>query len=221
MCEAILFDLDGVLVDSSLVVQRHWFHWANNNHISNEKIEPLIHGRRTVDVIRLVAPHLDADIEAIRLENEEGQDINGLKAVKGAKEFLQSLPKNKWAIVTSSSYETAKIRLDATKLPQPSIMITSDDVNNGKPDPQGYLIAANHLGSMPKNCVAIEDTPAGIQAALNAGMSVVALCTTSAKTELCQADMIVKDLTEIKVFCDTYSKNRKSLRILNINSEFF
>lgn len=176
--EAILFDLDGVLVDSSAVVRRHWRQWAEEHGIPFEDLEAVMHGRRSVEIIRHVAPHLDAEAEARTREAKEGQDTDGLRVFKQAPALLRSLPRERWGVVTSGNHATATTRLGYGDYPEPSVLITADDVDNGKPAPDGYLLGAERLGVDPSACVVVEDAPAGIKAAQAAGMRVIAVATT-------------------------------------------
>ena len=200
-CDAILFDLDGVLVDSRHCIERHWQEWASQHQLNLDKVLHYAHGRRTVETIRLVAPELDAEREASELEAAETSDTAGLVKIPGALELLQSIPANAWGIATSGTHATALTRLAFGGLPVPDVLISSEDVAAGKPDPEPYLFAALMLGAKPANCVVIEDAPAGIQAGHAAGMHVVGVISSMyAAKELSQAEVIVRKLGDIEVF---------------------
>ncbi|HUK23091.1 MAG TPA: HAD family hydrolase [Terriglobales bacterium] len=198
-CSAILFDLDGVLVDSTASVSRQWRRWAEENGVDPELAVSLTHGVRTIDTVRLVAPHLDAEAETRKIEEREATDSQGVLIMPGAAELLRSLPPERWCIVTSGTRRVASSRLVAGKLPVPQVIVTGNDVSRGKPDPEPYLTGAELLGMKPSECLVIEDAPAGIRAAHAGGMKVIALLTTYPAAELKEADAVVKALAEIRV----------------------
>jgi sugar-phosphatase len=200
-CDAVLFDLDGVLVESRHCVERHWLEWASQHHLNKDKVLHYAHGRRTIETIHLVAPHLDAEREATELEAGEANDTAGLVKIPGALELLQSIPPDAWGIATSVTHATASTRLAFGGLPVPDVLISSEDVVSGKPDPEPYLFAALMLGVKPTNCVVIEDAPAGIQAGNAAGMRVVGVISSAYPAEeLNQAKVVVRKLGDIEVF---------------------
>ncbi len=173
LCEAVLLDMDGTLVDSTEVVIRQWRRWADRHGIPLENILSNSHGVLTIDTMRRVAPNLATAEEAEAFERSETEDVDGVKAVKGASALLGHLEYHQWAVVTSASRELARVRLLAADLPLPNVLVSADDVRAGKPDPEGYLMAAKLLGAVPKQCLVVEDSIAGVQAARRAGMSVV------------------------------------------------
>jgi sugar-phosphatase len=177
-CSAILFDLDGVLVDSTPVVDRQYRVWANERGIDPEAVIRVAHGVRTEEVVARFAPHLDALAETIRIEEREAADSDGVKVIPGAVAFLTSLPREKWAVVTSGRHLLATNRLQRCGVPAPRLLVAADDVRQGKPHPEPYLKGAQGLGVDPRECLVFEDSPAGIEAARAAGMTVVALATT-------------------------------------------
>jgi sugar-phosphatase len=198
-CDAVLFDLDGVLVDSAMCVERHWRRWAAEHSLDGDEVMGFVHGRPTVETIRLVAPHLPAEAEAARLNANEAFDTEGVVAILGAARLVRSIPRNAWAIATSGTRDTALTRLQHTGLPVPSVLITADDVKRGKPDPEAYLLAATELDVAPARCVVVEDAPAGISAGQAAGMRVVALVTTHSRAALGEADAIAARLAAIQI----------------------
>jgi mannitol-1-/sugar-/sorbitol-6-phosphatase len=198
-CEAVIFDLDGVQVDSSACIEKHWRLWTAKHGLDAAKILSVMHGRRTVESMRLVAPHLEVEKEAAQLEAVEAVDIEGVVEIAGARALMQALPVGRWAIATSGGTAMATNRLACTGLPIPPVLITADDVSRGKPDPEPYLLAAQGLGFAPSDCVVIEDAPAGIQAARAAGMRVLAVATTHAPGELVEADLIVERLLDLQL----------------------
>jgi sugar-phosphatase len=197
-CSAILFDLDGVLVDSTPSVSRQWTLWAKENNIDPQKVE-LVHGRPTIEGVRLVAPHLDVEAEAKKIEQREMEDEEGVVVMPGAVKLLKSLPRQRWGIVTSGTRQLAMSRLRVGNLPVPEVLISADDVVNGKPNPEPYLKGAALLKMKPAECLVIEDAPAGIDAAHGAGMKVVGLMTTYPASALKEADAIAKALADVSV----------------------
>jgi sugar-phosphatase len=198
-CSAILFDLDGVLVDSTRAVDREWRAWAARKGVDGDAIMAIAHGVRTVEVIRRVAPHLDAELEASLIESEEAEDKEGVVVMPGAVELVQSIPDGRWGVVTSGSRLLASTRLEYCGIPVPRVLITSDDVTHGKPHPEPYLKGAEGLGFPPTDCLVIEDAPAGIQSGLSGGMKVVGITSTYAAAKLVQADAVIGKLREIHV----------------------
>ncbi len=198
-CNAVLFDLDGVLVDSARVVLRTWRTWARRKGFSAKRFIEVAHGRRPAETLRLIAPDLDAESEAAELERIEVKDTNGILEVQGALELLGTLPEGSWTVVTSGSRSLASGRMRHVGLPLPERFVTADDVENGKPHPEAYLKGAEILGASPETCVVIEDAPAGVQSAKAAGMQVVAVATTLREEELHEADVVVGPLSDVRV----------------------
>ena len=198
-CTAILFDLDGVLVDSTGAVDREWRDWGRRKGVDGDAIMAIAHGVRTIEVIRRVAPHLDAEIEAAAIESHEAGDQTGVVVMPGALELVKSIPDGHWGVVTSGSRLLAANRLLYCGLPVPEVLVTSDDVTHGKPHPEPYLKGAEGLGFAAAECVVIEDAPAGIAAARAAGMKVIGLASTYKAEKLSEADVVVKDFRELSV----------------------
>jgi sugar-phosphatase len=196
-CGAILFDLDGVLMDSRVAVERAWERWAAGHGIDPVAVLAEAHGRRTIDTIRVIAPLLDVETEARLLEDAEALDFDGVTTLPGAAELLGALPSGSWTVVTSGTRTLATGRLTHGGLPIPEQLITADDVERGKPDPQPYLAGAAALGVDPADCLVIEDAPAGIEAGKAAGMTVLALATTFQASELAAADYVVGSLADV------------------------
>jgi sugar-phosphatase len=198
-CDALIFDLDGVLVDSTPCIERQMRSWAASHKLDAPTVLKLAHGRRTIETIRLVAPHLDAEVEAAALEAAEAADTDSVLAMPGARALLAILPAAAWAIATSNSRRTAIMRLQHTSLPIPRVLITAEAVQQGKPHPEAYLSAAAQLGVEPRHCVVVEDAPAGISAGRAAGMVVLALLGTHAAQQLRQAHMVIEQLAHLHV----------------------
>jgi sugar-phosphatase len=201
-CSAILFDLDGVLVDSTRSVERQWRIWARERGIDEEKVVAGAHGVRAIEVIRAVAPHLDAAGEVRILESRESADYEGVAGMPGAVELVHSIPDGLWCVVTSGTRHLASARLRLAGIPVPRVLITADDVANGKPHPEPYLKGAQQLGVDPRQCLVIEDAPAGIRSAHAGGMKAVGLTSTFTAAVLSEADAVVQKLQQIQVGID-------------------
>ena len=198
-CAAILFDLDGVLCDSTQAVDREWREWAARKGVDGDAVMAIAHGVRTIEVIRRVAPHLDVEAEAAAIENHEAHDQRGVTVMPGALDLVQSIPEGRWGVVTSGSRLLAQSRLQHCGLPVPEVLVTSDDVTNGKPHPEPYLKGAEGLGYGAAECLVIEDAPAGIQSARAGGMRVLGITTTYAANILGHADAVIGKLGQIRI----------------------
>jgi sugar-phosphatase len=212
-CDAILFDLDGVLVDSQAVVVRTWQEWAVEKDLDAGRILEVAHGRRPAEVVRLFAPHLDADAEARELERMETNDLEGVLEIEGARELLSSLPADGWTVVTSGTRALASGRMEHVGLPLPERFVSADDVENGKPHPEAYLKGAEILGVSPEACVVVEDAPSGVSSARSAGMRVIAVATTYREDDLHEADAVVASLTDFQATLLDGSGPRFELRV--------
>lgn len=174
--DKVIFDMDGTLVDSHVVVERAWRRWGLKHDIPAERILAESHGRRTHEVVRLFASEgMDVDRETRELEEEESTDVEDIRAIPGALELLRWIPAGDWGVVTSAGRELAARRLRTAGLPVPEILVGAEDVSIGKPHPQGYLLAIERLCARAADCLVFEDAPAGILAAKAAGCAVVAI----------------------------------------------
>lgn len=198
-CTAILFDLDGVLIDSTECITRHWQEWAEQHGLDVAAIMQVAHGRRTIETMRMVAPHLPLDEEVRRFEAGEVVDTQGIITIDGALALLNSIPAGAWTIVTSGSRALATARLQSRGLPVPPVMVTADDVVNGKPHPEPYLLGAQVLGLSAGECIVVEDSPAGLAAAAAAGMRSIGVASTHAYDDLVEATVIARKLRDIQV----------------------
>jgi sugar-phosphatase len=210
-CHAILFDLDGVLLDSTSCIERHWQEWADKHELDLKKVLQNAHGVRTIETIKIVAPHLDAKNEAAEFTANEILDTEGVVAIPGAKELMEHLPTGKWAIVTSGGFELVQARLKKADLPMPKYIISADDVTQGKPSPQPYLMGANKLEVPVDQCVVVEDAPIGVKAGKAAGMRVIGIASTHPDKELLDVgvDFLVENLLKIQI-----SENAQSQSII-------
>jgi mannitol-1-/sugar-/sorbitol-6-phosphatase len=198
-CAAILFDLDGVLVDSTGSVERVWTAWALKHGLDPEPVVREAYGRRTVETVEVCAPHLDLASESEMVEGLEIDDSIGMHAVTGAAELIACLPPQRWTVVTSGTRALATARLSAAGLPMPATLVSADEVTRGKPDPEPYLKGAERLGFAAHECLVFEDTPAGISAAKRAGMRAIGLTTTYAENVLIAADATVTSFADVAV----------------------
>ncbi|MHA6798303.1 HAD-IA family hydrolase [Bounagaea algeriensis] len=192
--DAVLFDIDGTLVDSTGAVVRTWKTWAAKHGIDAEEILKVCHGRRTEDTLALFLPAEQREAAAAELEQLELADMDDVLALPGARALLRELPGEHWSAVTSGSRPLMRARLAAAGLPVPDVLVSAEDVNAGKPAPEGYLHAAAALGFDITRCVVVEDAPAGVQAGRTAGAYTLAVTTTHSSAELSSADAVVSDL---------------------------
>lgn len=212
-CGALLFDLDGVLVDSTPAVIRVWSRWAIARGFDPTEVVRRAHGRPSIATIRDYLPHANAEVENREVERGEIEDLEGVVPLPGARELLRALPPDRWTIVTSCTRRLAQTRLRAAGLPVPDRFVTCDDIKNGKPDPEPYLKGASFLGVSAKDCVVVEDAPSGIRAGKAAGARVIACRTTAGEAELgdAGADWIVENCQSISF---SPSNARDGLRLL-------
>jgi mannitol-1-/sugar-/sorbitol-6-phosphatase len=170
---AFLFDMDGTLLDSSAVVERVWLTWAREHGVDPKALLAALHGVRAEDTIRKFAgPTLDVAHETDWILQAELRDVEGVVPLDGIGAFIARLEPHEWAVVTSATLALATVRLRAVNLPLPQVLITAEDVQRGKPDPEGFLLAARRLGVPIEQCLVFEDSPAGVTAAKAAGAHV-------------------------------------------------
>jgi sugar-phosphatase len=210
-CSAILFDLDGVLVDSTRSVDRQWRIWAERKGVDGDKVIAIAHGVRAIEVIKYVAPQLDPEAEVRELEQCEADDRDGVSFMPGAADLVSTIPDRRWGVVTSGTRPLATARLRFGGLPVPEVLVTADDVVNGKPHPEPYLKGAELLHVSPKECLVIEDAPAGIQSARAGGMKVIGITSTYPASQLTAAHAVVERLAQIQVGRDGARKLKVSV----------
>jgi len=198
-CRALLFDMDGVLVDSTPAVARVWTVWANRFGLNPAEVVRQAHGRPSIATIRELLPSADHLAENQAIEKAEIEDLEDVIALPGTIQLLSALPADRFAVVTSASRALALVRLRAAGFAIPKHLVTSSDIQRGKPDPEPYLRGAQILGLSSADCIVIEDAPAGIQSGKAAGSRVIALRTTTPDSALhaAGADWIVSNCSNI------------------------
>ena len=200
-CSGVLFDLDGVLIDSTPAVTRVWRKWALQHGFDPQEVVARVHGRPSLATVREYLPDADHAAENREIERREMQDAEGIITLPGARELLLQLPADRWTIATSCTRSLAEVRLRAAGLPVPERIVTSTDVTQGKPHPEPFLKAAAKLGLPASECVVMEDVPAGIRAGKAAGAKVIAFRTTVEEADLQHggADFVLNNCTDVGV----------------------
>lgn len=194
----MLTDLDGVLVDSGALIEDVWRAWSLQHGIDPGVVLANMHGRLARQVIARYAPDVDADVEAAAMDVTERARSHELSLVPDAMSCIEVARAHRWAIVTSGVRLLAESRIAAVGIPTPEVLVTADDVQRGKPDPQPYLLAASRLGVPPAECIVVEDAPAGIAAGKAAGMTVLAVETTHVASELAEADAVFDSMLGVR-----------------------
>ena len=199
--QAMLFDMDGVLINSIPAVERVWSRWAAAHGFDVHDVLRHAHGRPSIATLRDLLPHADHEAENRMLEQAEIEDVADIVPLPGVQALLAALPPERWAIVTSCTRALAEVRIRAAGLPIPKLFITSTDVTHGKPHPEPYQKGAAGLGFASEQCVVVEDALAGIASGKAAGSQVIAFSTTATMADLiaAQPDWIVKDASAIKI----------------------
>ncbi|HBI38614.1 MAG: hypothetical protein A2015_17015 [Spirochaetes bacterium GWF1_31_7] len=210
--QGILFDLDGVIADTRVVLKETWTKWCNRNAIDIEKIREVSHGKRPFDTISIVAPHLNT-LEQVKILSEiENSICHRLTRLNGIMELLNSIPDIKWGVCTSSTRECAVSKLQHAIGYKPYCLVCSEDVEHGKPNPEAYIKAAGILKINPANLIVFEDSKAGIESAKTAGCKVIGVSAASNKSLLIDADYVIHDFTDIRVVNITDKKATINLR---------
>jgi mannitol-1-/sugar-/sorbitol-6-phosphatase len=204
-----LFDMDGTLVDSSRPVLRIWSRFARRRGLDLAALMPTVHGVRAVDTLRRLAiPGLDPEAEAAVLEREEIEDVEGVTPIPGAQAFLAALPADRWTIVTSASTALARARLGAAGLPLPRTSVTAEEVLSGKPAPDCFVLGAERLGLKPGECIAFEDSIAGIQSVIASGAELVVIASAESHASV-NGRFVVSNYEDLEL---TVAPGRLSLR---------
>jgi len=183
--------------------------------IPNAETYEVPHGMRAIEIVKSLRPDIDPE-EGLRvIEEMEIEDTEGLKVLPGVKRLLESLPPERWAIVTSATRRLMLGRLKVAGLPVPERIISADEVERGKPDPEPYERGAALLGCRPEECVVVEDAPSGVGAGIAAGCRVLGVLGTHSLEELEGADWVVESLEGLEV---TASSRGLELRFEPVNS---
>ncbi|HWG58921.1 MAG TPA: HAD family hydrolase [Candidatus Acidoferrales bacterium] len=200
-CRALLFDMDGVLIDSTPAVERVWRRWAIERGFDPDEVVRRAHGRPSITTVREYLPQADDRAENRIIERREIEDLDGVAPLPGTLDLLRALPADRWAIVTSCTRPLAEVRARAAHLPRPACFVTSDDVRHGKPAADPYLKGSEMLGVAARDCVVLEDVPAGVQSGKAAGARVIGILSTVGSGELraAGADWVVKNCAAISV----------------------
>ena len=213
-CAALLFDMDGVLINSTPAVARVWCRWAIEHGFNPEEVVARAHGRPSLTTVREYLPNSDHEAENHEVERREISDLEGVVPLPGALDLLASLPADRWTIVTSCTRPLAEVRIQAAGLPLPKKMITSSDIAHGKPHPEPYLKGASLLGFPAQECIVLEDVPAGVRAGKAAGAKVIAFKTTVPESVLREAgsDWILNSCADIRLL-DRDIKRHQNLKL--------
>jgi sugar-phosphatase len=211
--QGILFDMDGVLLSSIGSVRRCWRRWAKMYGVPNAEEYEVPHGVRAIDIVKALRPDIDPQEGLRAIEDMEVQDVGDLQVLPGVKTLLGGLPLERWAIVTSSTRRLLLARLKAAGLPVPERIISADDVERGKPDPEPYRRGADLLGFRPEECLVVEDAPSGVGAGKAAGSRVLGVLGTHSAADLHEADWIVGSLEGVAVKVDAEGLEMKFLPV--------
>jgi mannitol-1-/sugar-/sorbitol-6-phosphatase len=200
-CAALLFDMDGVLIDSTPAVARVWHRWAVEHGFNPEEVVAKAHGRPSLTTVREYLPHSDHEAENREVERREIEDLAGVIPLPGSLDLLAGLPPDRWTIVTSCTRALAEVRIRAAGLPVPKKLITANDITHGKPHPEPYLKGAAILGFPASDCIVLEDAPAGIRSGKAAGARVIGFTTTveASVARKAGADWIVRNCSDIRL----------------------
>jgi sugar-phosphatase len=199
--QALLFDMDGVLINSIPAVERVWSRWAEHRGFDVQEVLHRAHGRPSIETLRYLVPGADHEAENRLVEQAEIEDVADIVPLPGVRELLAVLPRDRWAIVTSCTRPLAEVRIRAAGLPTPGLFITANDIARGKPDPEPYQKGAAGLGFAPEECIVVEDALAGISSGKRAGARVIAFTTTASIIDLVAAkpDWILQDCSAIRL----------------------
>lgn len=200
--KGLLFDMDGVLISSIASATRCWKRWAKLYNVPNADNFVLPHGRPARDIVIMLRPDIDPD-EGLRvIEDMEIEDVGDIEVLPGVRELLASLPPDRWTVVTSCTRRLLEARLRAAGLPEPPKLVSADDISRGKPDPEPYIRGAEALGLKPEDCIVVEDAVSGVESGIGAGCRVLAVLSSTPRTELKAATWIARSLAVVKVTAD-------------------
>lgn len=195
--EAVIFDMDGTLIDSTPAVVRSWTRWASERGITAEELAGF-HGVPAASIVAALVPEADREEASRRIDELELADVEDVVPLPGSVDALSDPPAERVAIATSCTRPLALARLAASGVPVPAVVVTVDDVERGKPAPDPFLLAAERLGVDPARCLVVEDAPAGLEAARAAGCATLAVTTTTPAADL-DADAVVGTLADVRL----------------------
>lgn len=200
---AVFFDMDGTLIDSTLAIERTWSKWSRRTGIGLERILPTAHGRSVESTVRTLAPTLDSDVECDWFLRRELEDADGVVPVPGARDFVFSLNQFliPWAVVTAAPEVLARFRLRLCGIPVPRVLVPFERMKFDRPEAAGYSIAIREIGVEPESCLAVEDTPIGLQAARSCGLKTLAIATTFGPEDLATPEWI-GDFRDLRTSAD-------------------
>lgn len=193
----VIFDLDGTLVDSAHAITVAWRQWGDQYSIAWPGLAAAL-GGTSVDTIRQLVPSEEVQAAVVALTEFELQTAHLVCEVKGARELLGTIPSGYWCIVTSSRRSVALERLSSAGLPVPDYIVTADDYRKGKPSAEPYEVALSHVRKDAPQCLAFEDSKAGVESAQSAGVEVIGVTTYCSAREL-RTKLYVEDWTRVKI----------------------
>ena len=185
-------------MDSTAIVERAWGWWAQRHGIPLVDVLKFSHGRPTAATMQHFLPDIDHSAELDEMKAWEEEAREGIVAVPGAINAVREASKGPWAVVTSAPRRLAEIRIAVAGFPRPKILVAVEDIERGKPDPEGFLKAANELGVAPADCLVFEDTGPGVEAGLHAGMQVVGVLTTVLREQL-STNLVIRDFRDVAI----------------------
>jgi mannitol-1-/sugar-/sorbitol-6-phosphatase len=210
-CKAVIFDLDGTLVDSSECIEKIWRKWCVEYNINFNNLIAVSHGRPTLETMKEFLPSADTKMADWFLE-QEMNETEDLKQIEGAAEFIEKLPKNLWGIATSGVINLASARIEGAGLSIPNVLITADKIEKGKPDPESFIKAAAQLGVKPEECIIFEDSKPGIKAGIASGATVIGIKMHLQEEEMTDAVFTINNFSEL-VLNVVSTQNGKILKI--------
>ena len=211
-CEAIIFDMDGTLINTNECIEYVWKKWGEKYNI---EIKEVLHGITALESLKRLAPHLATEEIAQELEDMVLQEADKIKLIPGAKELILKLPKDSWAIATSATIEIVNADFNEVGLPVPEKLVTAEKVQNSKPHPEPFIKAAELLGTTPDKCIVFEDSLSGIKAGYDSGATVIGLTTTYPEEELKLAKCTINDFSELDICIKMTEKGRSLIVTIN------
>ncbi len=213
-CDAIIFDMDGTLIDTNECIEYVWKKWGEKYNV---EIKEVLHGITALESVKILAPHLATKEMAQELEDMVLQEADKIKLIPGSKELILKLPKDSWTIATSATIEIVNTDFDVVGLPVPDQLITAEKVKNSKPHPEPFIKAAELLGTTPDKCIVFEDSLSGIEGAHKSGATVIGITTTHPKEKLKLAECTINDFSKVSLKINKTGKKRNLILIIDEN----